>query len=62
MFAEHLAKDCSERKQAVTAEAGGKSAQTTSTTEVQPAALPKWYMIPVKINAIEKCGNINTCG
>jgi len=37
---EHLAKDYSERKQAVTAEAGGKSAQTTSTNVIQPAALP----------------------
>jgi len=60
MSEDHLAKDCSERKQPVTAEAGGKSAQTTSTNVIQPAALPKPYMVPLKINAIGKCGNINT--
>jgi len=56
---EHLAKDYSERKQ--TAETGGKSAQTTSTNVIQPAALPEPYMVSLRINAIGKCGNINTC-
>jgi len=59
-LSEHLAKNCSEWKQAVTAEAGGKSAQTTSTNMIQPAALPKPYMVSLKINAVGKCGNINT--
>jgi len=44
----------------VTAEAGGKLAQTTSTNVIQLAALPKPYMAPLKINIIGKCGNINT--
>jgi len=49
-----------EQKQAVTIEARGKLAQTTSMNVIQSVALSKPYMIPVKINAIGKCGNINT--
>jgi len=56
---DHLAKDCSERKQTVTAEAKGKSAQTTSTNVIQPVALPKPYIVPLKIKAVGKCGIIN---
>ncbi|XP_018377468.1 PREDICTED: LOW QUALITY PROTEIN: uncharacterized protein K02A2.6-like [Trachymyrmex cornetzi] len=61
-LSDHLAKDCSERKQHSVLEAGGKSVQstTTSTNVIQPAVLPGPYMVTVKISPSEKSGKVDT--
>lgn len=58
-LSEHLARNCSERKQSATSEAVGRLAQATSTNCVQTDILPKSYIITVKISPSEKCGKVD---
>ncbi|KAL6264300.1 hypothetical protein P5V15_004408 [Pogonomyrmex californicus] len=57
---EHLARDCSGRRQPATSKTSGGSVQIMSISVIQPAVLPDPYMISLKISPSEKRDKVNT--